>query len=64
MTLCGTLVVNNDLERVCKESDLAELELLTRRLSGEFEKTNEILTSGLRAGEPEPPAYDAVALPI
>ena len=56
--------MNNDLERVCKESDLAELGLLTRCLSGKFEKSNEILTSGLRAGDPKPPAYEAVVLPI
>jgi len=56
--------VNDDLERVCKESDLAELELLTRCLSGKFEKTNEILASGLRVGETESPAYEAVVLPI
>jgi hypothetical protein len=38
------------MERVCKELDLAEFELLTRCLSGKFEKTNEILTSGWRVG--------------
>jgi len=56
--------VNSDTESVCKESDLTELELIPRCLSGEFEKTNEILTSGLQAEDPEPPAYEAVVLPI
>lgn len=56
--------MNNDLERVCKESELADLKLLTRCLSRKFEKSNEILTLGLRAGDPEPPAYEAVVLPI
>ena len=56
--------MNNDLERVFKESDWAELELTTRCLSGEFEKPNEILTSQLREGDPELPAYEAEVLPI